>query len=224
VSDRAWQVSGSAFGRFGGELTAIAYCLRSRAPLLSEVSAQTDLPIDESATATTPACPPGSSIVAGGFATSPTGPALVSSAYFNPDQSWSATAFNRAGPAATVSAHGYCMTGATIKRRQKMRHGIRESHEKSVVAPPVLDAALKVAISERVTNNGCYPAPADLVSKLHANKIAATLAAGPRGVRSGPVHVLTDQSSCESVRLAVRRGRDVIVLNSATGQVTKRRR
>jgi hypothetical protein len=37
ASDRSWQVSGSAFGGFGGELTAIAYCLRSRAPLLSEV-------------------------------------------------------------------------------------------------------------------------------------------------------------------------------------------
>jgi hypothetical protein len=37
------------------------------------------------------------------------------------------------------------------------------------------------------------------------------------------VNVLTDQASCERVRLAVRRGRDVIVLDSATGEVTKRR-
>jgi hypothetical protein len=224
ASDRSWQVSGGAFGSFGGELTAIAYCLRSRVPLLSEVSGQSALPINKSATATTPACPPGSSMVAGGFATSPTGPALVSSAYFNPDGSWSTMAFNRTGPAATVSAHGYCMTRAMIKRRQKMRHGTRASHEKSIKAPPVLDAALKVAISERVSNNGCYPSPANLVSTLRANKIPATMAAGPRGVGAGPVHVLTDQASCDRIQLAVRRGGDVIVLDSATGEVIKRRR
>ena len=35
ASDRSWQVSGSAFGNFGGELTAIAYCLKSGGPLVS---------------------------------------------------------------------------------------------------------------------------------------------------------------------------------------------
>jgi hypothetical protein len=224
VSDRAWRVSGSAFGSFGGEVAAIAYCLRSRVPLVSEVSAQGDLPIDESATTTTPACPPGSSIVAGGFATSPSGSALVSSAFFNPGGGWSTTAFNRFGPAATVSAHGYCMTRAMIKRRQKMRHGTRATHERSIKAPPVLDQALKVAISERVSNNGCFPDPANLVSTLRANKIQATMAASPRRVGSGGVHVLTDQASCERVRLAVRRGGDAIVLDSATGEVIRRRR
>jgi hypothetical protein len=222
ISDRAWQVSGSAFGNFGGELTAIAYCLRSRAPLISEVKADTALPFDESATATTPACPPGSVMVGGGFATSPSGPALVSSAYFNTDGSWSATAFNRFGPSATLSAHGYCMTRAMIKRRQKMRHGTRASHERSIRAPAILDRALKVAISERVSNNGCFPAPGGLVEALRANKIHARQASGPRAVGGGVVNVLTDQSSCERVRLAVRRGGDVIILDSATGEVTKR--
>jgi hypothetical protein len=127
------------------------------------------------------------------------------------------------GPAATVSAHGYCMTRSMIKRRQRMRHGTRASHEKSIKAPPVLDAALKVAISERVSNNGCYPSPANLVSTLRANKIPATVAGGPRGVGAGAVHVLTDRASCERIRLAVRRGGDVIVLDSATGEVRKRR-
>ena len=56
-----------------------------------------------------------------------------------------------------------------------------------------------------------------------ANKIDARQAASPRAVSGGVVNVLTDQASCERVRLAVRRGRDVIVLDSATGAVTKRR-
>lgn len=223
ASDRSWQVSGSAFGNFGGELTAIAYCLRSGGPLVSEVSSDAALPVESSATATTPACPPGSSMVAGGFTTSPSGPALVSSAYFNPDGSWSATAFNEFGPTATLSARGYCMTNAMIKRRQNMRHGTRASHERSIKAPPVLDQALKVAISERVSNNGCFPAPGGLVEALRANKIQARQASGPRAVGGGVVNVLTDQASCERVRLAVRRGGDVIVLDSATGAVTKRR-
>ena len=221
-SDRSWQVSGSAFGNFGGELTAIAYCLRSRSPLVSEVATQTELPEEESATTTTPACPPGSSMVGGGFFTSPSGAALVSSAYFNPSGGWSATAFNEFGPAATLSAHAYCMTNATIKRRKNMKHGTRAAHERTIKAPPVLDNALKVAISERVSNNGCFPGPGGLVEALRANKIQARQAAGPRSVRGGIVNVLTDQASCERVRLAVRRGRDVIVLDSATGEVTKR--
>jgi hypothetical protein len=222
ASDRSWQVSGSAFGNFGGELTAIAYCLRSRVPLISEVAAQTDLQLDESATTTTPACPPGSTMVAGGFTTLPTGPALVSSAHFNGDGTWSATAFNEFGPDATLSAHGYCMTRAMIKRRQNMRHGTRASHERSIRAPAILDRALKVAISERVSNNGCFPAPGGLVEALRANKINARQAGSPRAVGGSAVHVLTDQASCERVRLAVRRRGGVIVLDSATGEVTKR--
>jgi len=222
ASDRSWQVSGSAFGNFGGELTAIAYCLRSRTQLVSEVATQTALPVEESATATTPTCPPGSSMVGGGFSTSPSGPALVSSAYFNPAGGWSATAYNEFGPTATLSAHAYCMTNAMIKRRAKMKHGTRAAHERTIKAPPVLDNALKVAISERVSNDGCFPGPGGLVEALRANKIQARQAAGPRSVRGGVVNVLTDQASCERVRLAVRRGRDVIVLDSATGEVTKR--
>ena len=223
ASDRSWQVSGSAFGNFGGELTAIAYCLRSRTALVSEVAANTELPFDESATATTPACAPGSQMVGGGFTTAPSGPALVSSAHFNGDGSWSATAFNEFGPDATLSARGYCMTNAMIKRRQNMRHGTRGSGERSVRAPAVLDNALKVAISERVSNNGCFPSPGGLVEALRANKIQARQASSPHNVSGGAVNVLTDQASCERVRLAVRRGGDVIVLDSATGEVTKRR-
>ena len=47
ASDRSWQVSGSAFGNFGGELTAIAYCLKSGGPLVTEVVSQTTLPVED---------------------------------------------------------------------------------------------------------------------------------------------------------------------------------
>jgi hypothetical protein len=223
ASDHSWQVSGSAFGNFGGELTAIAYCLKSGGPLVSEVDSETALPVGESATTTTPACPPGSNMVGGGFSTSPSGPALVSSAYFDPAGGWSATAYNEFGPDATVSASGYCMTKAMIKRRANMRHGTRARHERTIKAPPILDSALKVAISERVSNNGCFPSPGGLVAALQANKIQARQAANPHAVQGGSVNVLTDQASCERVRLAVRQHGSVIVLDSATGAVTKRR-
>ena len=224
-SDRSWQVSGGAFGNFGGELTAIAYCLKAGSALVSEVDAETALPLNESATTTTPACPPGSSMVGGGFSTSPGGSALVSSAYFNADGTWSATAYNEFGPTATLSAHAYCMTKAMIKRRAKMRHGTRAQHERTIKAPKILDAALKVAISERVSNNGCFPSPGALVGTLQQNKIQARQAASPRAVGGGGsvVNVLTDLASCERVRLAVRQHGSVIVLDSATGAVTKRR-
>ncbi|HET9120685.1 MAG TPA: hypothetical protein VFN72_09125 [Solirubrobacterales bacterium] len=225
ASDRSWQVSGGAFGNFGGELTAIAYCLKAGSALVSEVDSETALPMNESATTTTPACPGGSSMVGGGFSTSPTGSALVSSAYFDPSGGWSATAFNEFGPTATLTAHAYCMTNAMIKRRAKMRHGTRAQHERTIKAPKILDSALKVAISERVSNNGCFPSPGGLVGALQANKIQARQAANPRAVGGGGsvVNVLTDLASCERVRLAVRQHGSVIVLDSATGAVTKRR-
>jgi hypothetical protein len=222
ISDRAWQVSGGAFGTFGGELTAIAYCVRSPRALLTEVASDSTLPLLRTGSATTPACPPGTTMVAGGFTTSPAGPALISSANFNPDGSWSATAFNLFGPVASVGARGYCMATAMIKKLSKMKHGKRAPQDKIVQAPPVLDSALKVAITERINNNGCFPAPGNLVGTLRDNKINAQTAPSPRAVRrSGVVNVLTDQSSCDRVRLALKQHRSVIVLDSATGEVRK---
>jgi hypothetical protein len=220
LDDRSWMASGSAFGRFGGELTAIAYCLRSPSPLVSEVSAQAPVSPLGSATATTPGCPPGSSLVGGGFEASPAGPAMVASAYFDPAGGWSATAFNWFGPAATLTSHGYCMSDALIRKRTRMRHGKRGLGERSVKAPAALDAALKVAIAERVSLNGCYPGPADLVANLRENGISAQVAPHPgASQRRGVVYVLSAGASCERVRLAMRRGKSVVVLDSASGEV-----
>jgi hypothetical protein len=220
VGDRSWQVSGSASGLFGGELTAIAYCLRARGPLVGEVAAETPLPPHKSATATTPGCPPGSVLIAGGFSTSPAGSALVASAYFDPQGGWTTTAFNRFGPSAALVSRGLCMGARTIKRRARMRHGVRGPTEKSVQAPAHLDSALKVAISERVSREGCYPSPAELAAHLHAKGIHAQVAGSTAEVQHpGVVYVLTDGASCERVLLATRVGNDVVVLDSATGEV-----
>ncbi len=43
ISAKSWSVTGRAFGGFGGELTAIAYCWRSKKPLLTEVSGSTSV-------------------------------------------------------------------------------------------------------------------------------------------------------------------------------------
>jgi len=224
ASPRSWRVSASAFGRFGGELTAIAYCLRSKRALVSEVSGSAPLPVGQSALATTPPCPPRSTLVSGGFSTSPSGPALISSAYFNPDGTWSSLAFNNFGPPATLSAHGYCMEVKKIRSLERRRHGPRAPHEvKNVKAPKILDDALKVAIAERVERNGCYPPPAQLVGRLRASGIRARAATRPRAVRPGRVaYVLSHGSSCSQVRLAMRRGGAVVVLDSATGEVRRR--
>jgi hypothetical protein len=108
ISDKSWSVTGRAFGAFGGELTAIAYCWHSGKPLLTEVSGSTTLSPGGFATATTPSCPTGH-IVFGGFSTSPAGSALFTNGFFTGNGGWSASAQNHFGPAASLTAYGYCL-------------------------------------------------------------------------------------------------------------------
>jgi hypothetical protein len=108
VSDKSWSVTGRAFGSFGGELTAIAYCWHSKKPLLTEVSASASVPVGTYATATTPPCPVGH-LVFGGFSTSPAGSVLMTNGTINGDGSWSTSAKNQFGPAASMTAYGYCL-------------------------------------------------------------------------------------------------------------------
>jgi hypothetical protein len=108
ISDKSWSVTGRAFGQFGGELTAIAYCWRSKKPLLTEVSASADVGIGRFATATTPPCPVGH-LVFGGFSTTPAGSVLMTNGVINGDGSWSASAMNHFGPSASITAYGYCL-------------------------------------------------------------------------------------------------------------------
>jgi hypothetical protein len=108
ISDKSWSVTGRAFGGFGGELTAIAYCWRSKKPLLTEVSGSAAAGTGQFATASTPPCPTGN-IVFGGFSTSPTGSMLFTNGSFTGSGGWSASAQNHFGPAASITAYGYCL-------------------------------------------------------------------------------------------------------------------
>jgi hypothetical protein len=107
ISSKTWQVTGSAFGEFGGELTAIAYCRRSKRPLISEVSSSTTVAPGQFATTTTPPCPRGRPVF-GGFSSYPAGPLFLADGVINTDRSWSASAYNFFGPTATLTAYGYC--------------------------------------------------------------------------------------------------------------------
>jgi hypothetical protein len=106
ISDKSWSVTGHAFGGFGGELTAIAYCWRSKKPLLTEVSGSASVATGGFATATTPSCPVGH-IVFGGFSSSPS--LLFTNGAFTGNGGWSASAQNHFGPAASITAYGYCL-------------------------------------------------------------------------------------------------------------------
>jgi hypothetical protein len=108
ISDKSWSVTGRAFGQFGGELTAIAYCWRSKKPLLTQVSASADVGIGRFATATTPPCPAGH-LVFGGFSSAPAGSILLTNGVINGDGSWSASGMNHFGPSGTITAYGYCL-------------------------------------------------------------------------------------------------------------------
>lgn len=108
ITAKKWRVTGSAFGRFGGELTAIAYCRRSRKPLIKEVSASTSVPSGGLATAQTPSCPRGRRLVFGGFSTFPAGSTFIADGKITGNGAWAVSGYNAFGPAATLFAHGYC--------------------------------------------------------------------------------------------------------------------
>ena len=107
ISDKSWRVVGHAFGAFGGELTAIAYCTRSKRPLLTEVSQSTSLGTGYG-TATTPACPPGTRMTAGGFSGNGSTTTFLTNGMINPDGTWSASGYSW-GSGATLTAYGYCL-------------------------------------------------------------------------------------------------------------------
>jgi hypothetical protein len=105
---RAWRVTGSAFGGSGGgELTAIAYCVKHRGAILTEVSASAPIPFGATATATTPPCPAGLTLTSAGFSASPN--SFYAGSSLNPDGTSTATAFGYFAAAPTLTAYGYCL-------------------------------------------------------------------------------------------------------------------
>jgi hypothetical protein len=109
ISARQWRVTGSAHGIYGGEMTAIAYCIRSKKPLLTEVAASAPLPAGAPASATTPACPGGTRLTSGGFSGNGSSGTWFAGGFINPGDTWTATAYQRFGGATTLTAYGYCL-------------------------------------------------------------------------------------------------------------------
>ena len=109
ISAKAWRVSGRAFGNAGGELTAIAYCDRSKKRLLTEVSETSPLPAGALASATTPSCRKGRRLTSGGFSFDGGHDALFAAGFFNGDGTWTAQGHGYFGPAPGITAYGYCL-------------------------------------------------------------------------------------------------------------------
>jgi hypothetical protein len=108
VGPRTWRVTGQAFGRFGGEITAIALCVGHRGALLSEVSNSAAVPLGGSATATTPSCPAGRTLTSGGFSMNGS-PAFFAGGAITRDNAWAVTGYGYFGAAPNMTAYGYCM-------------------------------------------------------------------------------------------------------------------
>ena len=105
---RAWRVTGSAFGGSGGgELTAIAYCVKHRGPILTEVSGSAPLAFRTTATATTSPCPAGLTLTSTGFSGAPG--AFYGGSSINADGTSTATAFGYFAAVPSLTAYGYCM-------------------------------------------------------------------------------------------------------------------
>jgi hypothetical protein len=108
ISSKSWRVTGHSFGAFGGELTAIAYCWRSKKPLLHEVTGSTLVPTNSYANAITPTCPPGTRMTSGGFSADNTTSMFLTDGVIRVPGVWSTGAYN-SGPPSTVTAYGYCL-------------------------------------------------------------------------------------------------------------------
>jgi hypothetical protein len=105
---RAWRVTGSAFGGSGGgELTAIAYCVKHSGPILTEVSGSAPLAFRQTATATTAPCPAGLTMTSTGFTSAPG--AYYGGSSINADGTSTATAFGYFAAVPSLTAYGYCM-------------------------------------------------------------------------------------------------------------------
>jgi hypothetical protein len=109
VGTRAWSVTGTSFGRWGGELTAIAYCAKDKSLPLSEVSASTTIPTGAAVTATTPTCPAGRSLTSGGFSFNGSQNAFFGDGSLDRDGTWSATGYGFFGAVPSFTAYGYCL-------------------------------------------------------------------------------------------------------------------
>ena len=110
VSPTAWRVTGTAYGRYGGELTSLGYCVKSGRPLLTEVaSPSVPVPFAMPATATTPPCPAGQRMTSGGFSANGATGTFFGGGSIGTDNTWTARGFGFFGAASALTAYGYCL-------------------------------------------------------------------------------------------------------------------
>jgi hypothetical protein len=109
ISSKSWAVTGHAFGAFGGQLTAIAYCWRSKKPLLTEVSGSARVLPLSYGTAITPPCPPGRRLTSGGFSANGSTSMFLTDGILHIPGVWNGSAFNTGLTPGTVTAYGYCL-------------------------------------------------------------------------------------------------------------------
>jgi hypothetical protein len=102
-----WTVSGAATGENGGELTAIAYCGEDSSLPIKEVSTEVSVGEKKAASATTPKCPDGYALIAGGWSFGDSHNALFADGYFTRAGTWAATGYGWFG-SANLTAYGYC--------------------------------------------------------------------------------------------------------------------
>jgi hypothetical protein len=110
---RAWTVSGSAYTAYGtigqGELTAIAYCARMKKPRLTEVSSSpVALSANQVGSTTSPACPKGKRLVAGGFSSGGSRNAFFADGEMNPGNTFTTRSYGFFGPVSSLTSYGYC--------------------------------------------------------------------------------------------------------------------
>jgi hypothetical protein len=109
ISRKAWRVTSHGQGKFGGEMTGIAYCIRSKKPVLTEVTATATLAPGTTGTATTAGCPKGRRPAFGGFLLPSDGSVMSFGGFFTSAGAWAASAHNSGPAAAIITAYLYCL-------------------------------------------------------------------------------------------------------------------
>ena len=108
AAGNTWRVTGRAFGEFGGEITSIAYCSPDKEAKVKTVQASVPIALNQFGEATTPACPKGTRLIAGGFSTNGATGIFSDGGHFNSNNTWTAGGFGYFGPASSYTAYGYC--------------------------------------------------------------------------------------------------------------------
>lgn len=120
ISKTRWQASGTAFGTIRNDMVSIGYCMASpkQKPLLTEVSNSVGIAPQQVGFVTTPSCTGGRKLIYNGFDTSPkTGTrqgTFFADGIINPNQSFTASAYNNGTVPSTLIAYGYCIRNSVI--------------------------------------------------------------------------------------------------------------